>query len=145
MSVFCDVRTEFNRISVFGDLRLQWLDRFTSSLDYVVNKARYPDCVIDFSNLTSITSSVIPPVASFLRHSLRQNKVEYDYIPPKDKILANRIANIGLAHYIDHRRYEKPKIKSSNPVLVQFLNSTECDEVSDRVINAVLRTTKLER
>ncbi|MBU7590658.1 MAG: DUF4325 domain-containing protein [Sphingopyxis terrae] len=145
MSVFCDVRTDFNRISVFGDLRLQWLDRFTYNLDYVVNKARYPECIIDLSNLSSITSSVIPPIASFLRYTLQQNKIEYEYIPPKDSNLASRIANTGLAHYIDHRKYEKPKIKTSRPALVQFLNGPECDAVSDRVINAVLRTTKLER
>jgi anti-sigma regulatory factor (Ser/Thr protein kinase) len=145
MSLFCDVRTDFNVIAVYGDLRLQWLDKFTSSLDYVVNKARYPECVIDFSNLSSITFSVVPPIASFLRYTLRQNKIEYDYIPPKDRILATRIVNLGLAHYIDHRRYEKPKIKSSKSALVQFLNSAECDAVSDRVINSVLRTTKLDR
>jgi anti-sigma regulatory factor (Ser/Thr protein kinase) len=55
------------------------------------------------------------------------------------------VINLGLAHYIEHRRYDKPRLKSSDPALIQFLNHDEREVATDKVINSALRTAKLQR
>ena len=145
MAEFFNVNSNAGDIKVFGDLRLSSLDKLTSALHREAVVARYPDIRLDFENLASITHSVIPPLASYLRYLTQQHKVDYSFIQPRDGPLRERLINIGLGHYIDYRRFEKPSPKSSNPCVMQFLNNAECDAVTDKIVNSVLRTVKLSR
>jgi anti-sigma regulatory factor (Ser/Thr protein kinase) len=142
---FFDVRFDRSRIELYGDLRLGGLDSVTLALHQVAVQARYPDVTLDFSNVSSITASVVPPLAAYLRYLTQQHKVEYTYIQPRNQILKARLRDIGLAHYIDFRKFEKPRLKSSGSVVMQFYNLEDCIAVTDKIINNTVRTIKLER
>lgn len=142
---FIDVKSSGGVIKVSGDLRLSTLDAVMSKIYQAVTIARYPDIRLDFSNLNSITNSVMPPLAAFLRLQTAKDKIEFEYTPPSNQNLAKRLSNSGLAHYIDFRKFNKPKIKSPKPTLMQYLDNAECNEVSDTIINHVLRTAQLDR
>src|SRR5690242_14495285 len=122
---FFECRIQQNVITISGDLRLESMPRLSSALHQVVHKSRYPDVILNFSNRTSITHSVIPPVAAQLRRMVRDEKIEFEYLPPRDASLASRIMKLGLAHYIEHRRYSKPRMNSSDPSLLQFFDQDE--------------------
>ncbi|MEQ1537346.1 MAG: STAS-like domain-containing protein [Sphingorhabdus sp.] len=145
MSQFFQVRNNQGRISVYGDLPLSTLDQLTAALRREAIIARYPDVTLDLENLSSFTHSVIPALAAYLRFLTQQHKVEYSYIQPRDGILRDRLRKIGLNHYIDFRRFEKPNPKSSDPSLMQFLNTSECEAVTEKIVNSVLRTVALKR
>ena len=83
--VFFDIKVNRNRIDMYGDLRLQSLDSLTSTLYQIAVKARYPDVVLDMSNLSSITDSVVPPVAAYLRYLTQQYKVDYSLVMPRNQ------------------------------------------------------------
>jgi anti-sigma regulatory factor (Ser/Thr protein kinase)/anti-anti-sigma regulatory factor len=142
---FFECRVHQNVITISGDLRLESLPRLSSAIHNVAVKSRYPDAVLGFSNLSSITHSVIPPLAAQLRRLLRDEKVEFDYIPPRDQALANRILKLGLPHYIEHRKYPKPRMNSSDPSILQFMDQTEREIAVDKVLKSALRTTDLNR
>ena len=133
------------QIQVFGDLRLGSLDYLTAALHREAVIARYPDIVLDLENLSSITHSVVPPLVSYLRYLTQQYKVDYSFIQPRNGALRERLKMLGVSHYIDYRRFDKPNPKSANPYVMQFLNTGECDSVTDKVINSVLRSAKLSR
>ncbi len=130
---------------MFGDLRLSSLDKLTAALHREVVIARYPDIVLDLENLASITHSVIPPLVSYLRYLTQQHKVDYSFVQPRNGPLRERLKNLGMSHYIDYRRFDKPNLKSSSPCVMQFLTNGECDTVTDKVINSVLRSAQLSR
>lgn len=145
VSQFFDLRVERNTVHIAGDLRLECFGRILSALYQLQAKAGYTEIHLDFSNLSSLTHSVIPPFAAHLRWLLRDKKVEIEYTPPRNGILSSRIQKLGLAHYIEHRRHPKPKANSSDASLLQFLDSTERDSAVDKVLNSALRKTDLKR
>ena len=142
---FLNVKTSANRIEAFGDLRLSTLSYLTSSIHQVATMARYPDVVLDFRNISSITHSVMPPLASYLRRLLRDDAIDFQMIEPRDRFVRSKIVDWGLAHYIEHRRFPKPPANSSNPALIQFLEHKDREIAVDKVLNSALRTGKLER
>lgn len=142
---FFDARSDRNRIEVYGDLRLGCLDELTSALHQVAVQARYPDVILDFSNLTSVIASVAAPLSAYLRYLTQQHKIDYTYIQPRNSQIKNRLVEIGLAHYIDFRKFEKPRLTSSKPVVMQFYNMEDCIAVTDKIINNIIRTIKLDR
>jgi anti-sigma regulatory factor (Ser/Thr protein kinase) len=93
----------------------------------------------------SITGSVIPPLAAHLRWLVRDKKIDFSYIAPKQLALATRMVKLGLAHYIDHRQFPKPKLNSSDPSLLQYLDQDEREFAVDKVLNSALRRTNLNR
>jgi anti-sigma regulatory factor (Ser/Thr protein kinase)/anti-anti-sigma regulatory factor len=145
LNEFLKVNNHHGHIQLFGDLRLGSLDHLMAAMHREAVIARYPDITLDLENLSSITHSVIPPFASYLRYLTQQHKVDYHLIQPRDGLLRDRLKRLGLNHYIDFRRFEKPNVKSSTPALMQFLNTAECDAVTDKIVNSVLRTAKLGR
>ena len=142
---FFECRINRNQLTCFGDLRLESLPRLISCLHQVVSKAGFPDVTIDFRSLSTITHSVAPVLAAQLRRLVRDEKVDFDYRQPRDQNLASRIIKLGLAHYIDHRHFPKPKISSSEPSLLQFLDEEERQVAVDKVIRSALRKTDLSR
>lgn len=145
MSHSFDCRVQQNVISLGGDLRLESLPRLTSALHHVIVKSRYPDVVLGFSNLSSITHSVVPTLAAYLRWLVRDWNVEFDYVPPRDAALARRMLKLGLAHYIEHRRYPKPRLNSTDSSVLQFIDQEEREVAVDKVLKSALRTTDLSR
>jgi len=144
-SEFLKVENDGRIIRLYGDLRLNTLDGVHSALHQAVVIARYRDVTIDLSNLSTITCSVIAPFAAYLRYLTRDNAVDFSLWEPRNTSVRNRVIRLGLAHYIDYRRYEKPRLKSSDPALIQFLDHDEREVATDKVINSALRTAKLER
>jgi anti-sigma regulatory factor (Ser/Thr protein kinase)/anti-anti-sigma regulatory factor len=142
---FFESRASHNRVQIFGDLRLNSLPRLISTLHQLVAKAGYPDVVLDFSSLSSITHSVIPPLAAHLRWLVRDKKVEFEYLPPRQQHVAVRLIKLGLAHYVEHRRFPKPRLNSSDPSVLQFLDQDEREVAVDKVIKSALRKTDLSR
>ncbi len=142
---FFECRYDRNRVELHGDLRLGVLDNLTHALHHIAVEARYPDIVIDMGNLSSIMPSVVPPIASYCRYLTQQYKIDYTLIQPRNAGLAARVSSLGLAHYIDYRKYEKPRLKSSKPAVMQFHNLEECIAATDKIINNTIRTIKLER
>jgi anti-sigma regulatory factor (Ser/Thr protein kinase) len=142
---FLDVRQDRNRIKVYGDLRLSTLGYLTSAIHQTATVARYPDIVLDFKDLSTLTHSVVPPLASYLRRLLRDDAVDFQIIEPRNVSTCRRLIDWGLAHYVEHRKYPKPKLNSSDPALIQFLDEQQRNIAVDKVLNAALRTAKLER
>lgn len=142
---FFDVRSQANRISLFGDLRLNVLDSVTGALHNIAVQARYPDITIDFSNLTSFVPSVAPPLAAYARFLTQQHKTEYSIVQPKEGSLSERMRRVGLFHFFDFRKFEKPRMNSSSPVLMQFYNMEDCIEATNKIVNNTIRTVKLGR
>jgi len=142
---FFECRISQNRISCFGDLRLESLPRLTAALHQVVSKTGYPDVMLDFASVSTITHTVVPALAAHLRWLVRDEKVEFEYAAPRDQSLAARIIKLGLAHYIDHRKFSKPRLNSSDASLLQFLDQDEREVAVDKVINSALRRTDLSR
>ena len=66
-------------------------------------------------------------------------------IEPRTIGVRNKIVEWGMAHYIEHRRFQKPRPNSSDPALLQFLTSSEREAVTDKVLNSALRTARLQR
>lgn len=145
MVEFLKVDNQHGHIKVFGDLRLGSLDHLTAALHREAVIARYPDITLDLEELSSITHSVIPPLAAYLRYLTQQHKVDYNFIQPRNGQLRDRLKRLGLSHYIDFRRFEKPNFKSSHPSVMQFITTSECDIVTDKIVNSVLRTAQLSR
>lgn len=144
-NLFFEVRPQQNKIQIFGDLRLNTLPRLISALHQLVSKAGYPDVVLDFSSLTSVTHSVIPPLAAHLRWLVRDKKVEFEYAAPRQQVLSSRLMKLGLPHYVEHRKFPKPRINSSDDSVLQFLDQDEREVAVDRVIKSALRKTDLSR
>jgi anti-sigma regulatory factor (Ser/Thr protein kinase) len=142
---FFDIRFDRNRIELFGDMRLNYLDQVTSALYQIGVQARYPDITLNLRNVTSILPSMVPPLAAYLRYLTQQYKIDYTLIQPQNQNVANRIINLGLAHYIDYRRFEKPGLRSAKPTVMQFYNLEDCIAVTDKIINNTIRTIKLSR
>lgn len=144
-SQFFECRVHQNVISISGDLRLETLPRVISALHNIVSKSGYADVVLGFSNLTSITHSVIPALAAHLRWLVRDKRVEFEYLPPRQTTLASRLLKLGLAHYIEHRKFPKPRMNSSDASVLQFKDQDEREVAVDKVLKSALRTTDLSR
>lgn len=142
---FFEVRSDRNRIELYGDLRLNGLDGIVGSLHQIGVLARYPDIVLDMGNVSSIMPSVIPPLASYLRYLTQQHKIDYTLVLPRNQTAAGKIKDLGLAHYIDYRKFEKPRLKSSSPAVMQFYNMEDCIATTDKIVNNTLRTVELSR
>jgi len=142
---FFKVDIDVNKVRIFGDLRLNSLPSLTSALYQVVVKSRYKDIVIDLSSLSSLTNSAVPPLAAYLRHLTRNNAADFTLYEPRSAAVKSRVIGLGLAHYISHRMYPKPRLKSSDPALLQFMTHDEREVAVDKVINAALRVAKLDR
>lgn len=142
---FFDVKFAYNRIEMYGDLRLNGLDDITHALHHIGVQARYPDIVLDMTNVTSVMPSVAAPLAAYLRYLTQQYKIDYTFIQPRNGAVASRIRDIGLAHYIDFRNFDKPKSNSSKPAIMQFFNTEQCMSVTDKILNSVIRTIRLDR
>lgn len=145
MATFFEARINRNRIELYGDLRLSYLDQVVASLHQLGVQARYPDIVLDMSNVGSILPSVVPPVAAYLRYLTQQHKIDYTLIQPRNGLVAARVRDFGLAHYIDYRKFEKPRLKSTNPAVMQFYNMDDCILATDKIINNTIRTIRLDR
>lgn len=142
---FFDLKVNRQVIQVYGDLRLGSLSRLFSAIHQVTVKSGYLDVTIDFESLSSITHSVIPPLAAHLRLLTRDKKVDFSYVTPRKANVAADITKLGLAHYIEHRRYTKPKLNSADPSLIQFMDQEEREWAVDKVLNSALRRTSLGR
>lgn len=142
---FFRVNARGGALLLFGDLRLNTLNILTGALFNAVSRAGYKDIKLDFSDVSSITTSVIPPLAAYLRHLVRDYNVDFDLATPRNGSVRSQMINLGLAHYICHRQYPKPKLKSSDPALIQFLTDDERIVATDKVVNAALRTANLNR
>jgi anti-anti-sigma regulatory factor/anti-sigma regulatory factor (Ser/Thr protein kinase) len=132
-------------ISASGDLRLGNLPQLLAAIHHAGRVARYPDIVVNFRSLSSIGLNTVPPLAAFLRHMLQQDKVDFDFVSPQNPQCKGRIERTGLAHYLCHRKFEKPKFDSTNPTLQQFLTTEDASRINDKIINAVIRTVNLTR
>lgn len=137
-----NVITRNDRVEVKGDLRLQTMGKLTSAIHHLVRRG-WTDIELDFTSLTSITSSCIPPISAFLRLQLLNNKVDFVYGEPANPALKARLRTLGLAHYISHRSAPKPRNNSADPSVLQFLNHEERETAVDKVVNSALRTMKL--
>jgi len=144
-SQFFDCRAQQNVITISGDLRLESLPRVISCLYNVVSKAGYPDVILSFANLTSITHSVVPVLAAHLRWLVRDKRVEFEFLPPRQHALATRLVKLGLAHYVEHRKFPKPRLNSSDSSVLQFIDQDEREVAVDKVLKSALRTTDLSR
>lgn len=142
---FLSVQHDKGTLRFFGDLRLSTLNHLLSAVHQTVNIARYPDICLDFSDVSSLTYSVIPPLAAYLRSLTRDAKVEFALVTPRAARVRNQMIDWGLAHYVEHRRFDKPRLNSSSPGLLQFLDHSEREFAIDKVLNSALRTAKLNR
>ena len=137
---FFNLRVSQNVITVSGDLRLESLERLSSAMHGVV-RAGYSDVILGFSNLTSVTHSVIPPLAANLRRLLRDEKIEFEYIEPRNSSLAKKITSLGLPHYIEHRKYPKPRINSTDASVLQFMDQRRIEIAAFELHCGVARFT----
>jgi len=114
-------------------------------MHHLVNKAGYQDINIDFSSVTSITRSVLPPLASYLRYMRQEYKIDFNYYKPKNPHVANFIRKHGLDYQVSPYGQVKIDRKSSEPIILQFRDHDEREAAVDRVINSALRITSLSR
>ncbi|MCL6740201.1 STAS-like domain-containing protein [Sphingomonas sp. RB56-2] len=52
---------------------------------------------------------------------------------------------MGLPHYVEHRKFAKPRLNSSDPSVLQYLDQDEREVAVDKVIKSALRKTDLSR
>lgn len=142
---FFQTRFDKNRVELYGDLRLSGLDSIVHALHQIGVLARYPDITLDMGNISSIMPSVVPPLAAYLRYLTQQHKIEYTLVQPRNSNVAARVRDLGLAHYVDFRKFEKPRLKSSSPAVMQFYNMEDCIAATDKIINNTVRTVNLSR
>lgn len=142
---FLKIDTRGGNVRLLGDLRLSTLPSLTACLYQMVRRAGWKDITLDFSNVTSLTASVVPPLAAYLRYLVREQAVDFDLVEPRSLDVRSRIKSWGLAHYVAHRKYPKPRLKSSDPALIQFMDHDEREVAVDKVINSALRTARLDR
>jgi anti-sigma regulatory factor (Ser/Thr protein kinase) len=133
-----------NTVRLFGDLRLNSLGYVTAAI-HRIRRAGWSDIVLDFREVTTLTHSVIPPLAAHLRSLVRDFKIDFDYVSPRQPTIAKRITELGLSHYICHRQFKKPKLNSSDPSVLQFLDQSERELAVDKVLNSALRRSDLKR
>lgn len=142
---FLEVRQDRNVLHVFGDLRLSTLPYMTAGLHRAVDVSAYRDITIDLTSLSSIQPSVVPPLAAYMRRMIRDVKVDFSVLEPRSISVRSKLQSLGLLHYLDHRKYAKPKPNSSDPALLQFMNHDEREVAVDKVMNSALRTSRLDR
>jgi anti-sigma regulatory factor (Ser/Thr protein kinase) len=142
---FFQVDVDRGVVRVFGDLRLNSLASLTGALHHVASKARYKDITLDLASLSSLTNSVVAPLAAYLRRLVRDDAIDFSLIEPRNLQVKSRVVQLGLAHYIDYRKYPKPRPNSSDPSVLQFKDHSERELATDKVINNLLRTAKLSR
>lgn len=142
---FLEIKQDRDKLRVFGDLRLSTLGYFTSALFKMAERSGYRDIVLDLSSLSSIYPSCIPPIAAYLRKLTRDDKVEFSLFEPRNQNVKSKVIGLGLAHYIDHRKYPKPRANSSDASLLQFMDHSEREIAVEKVMNSALRTSRLDR
>jgi ABC-type transporter Mla MlaB component len=130
---FLDVRQDRDILRVFGDLRLSTLGYLTSARHRAVDVSAYRDITIDLSSLSSLNPSVVPPLAAYMRKMIRDVKVDFSVYEPRNSTVKAKLQSLGLLHYLDHRKYLKPKGNSSDPALFQFMNHDERSLLSIRL------------
>lgn len=132
-----------NCVKARGDLRLDFMDDFTSAIHTLIVYEGRRDVVIDLSDLTSILPSVVPPLCAFFRRMLLDKNVDFSLIEPKVANTSARVRKLGLAHYICYRDARKPTLDTSRASVLQFMNDDERIGAVDRVVNYVMRTVDL--
>jgi len=142
---FLDVRYDGNRISLIGDLRLSTLGFLTSAIYQVARIARYQDVILDFEYLKTLTTSVVPPIAAYCRSLIRSDNIDFDITLPRDARCRNKINTSGLGHFLAHRKFAKPRLKSTNPAVIQFRSLDEAHFATEKVVNWALRTASMKR
>lgn len=142
---FFDIRVNRDKVQVFGDLRLSSLEQLTGALHHTVVVAGYSDLIIDCESVTSVTHSVIPPLAAYFRLLVRNYNAEFKVIPPRAPHANKCFTRLGLGHFLDHRQFQKPKTKAADSVLIQYFNDDERNAAVDKVMNSLLRTVDLDR
>lgn len=140
---FFDVRERQGTIQLFGDLRLSSLDQLNAVLHRSVVTTGYSDLEIDCSSVSSVTHSVIPPMAAYFRQLVRNYKADFTVKLPRAAHARTCFTKLGLGHFIDHREFPKPKAKSADSVLIQYFNDEERNAAVDKVMNSLLRTVDL--
>lgn len=144
-STFFAAQHAHGRVSAAGDLKMNSFDNLCHAIHHEANVARYPDITLDFLDLTSFTTSVLPPLAAYLRRLVQDEKIDFTLIEPRDHRVKERLVRTGIAHYINYRKYSAPRLKSSRPTLMQFRTTEECDTITQKIVNSALRSVKLSR
>ena len=142
---FFERRVLGSTLELFGDLRLQSLDETISAIRQLTVKSGYSDITINMSNVTSVTKSVMPPLASYARYLRQEYRIDFDIVESRAPVVKNFIRKHGLLYHFDPSNSDKPKTNSSDPIILQFKDHDEREVAVDRIVNAALRATSLGR
>jgi hypothetical protein len=139
------IRRNLNHIAVFGDLKLDCLDSLLDALDDAIKKAGYSDIHLDFSSVSGLNHSFIPPFSAQIAKYRRYDRASFTLILPRERVIAERTKNLGLAHCIAPSDYKLPKQTATNPAVVHFEDNVERALAVEKVIQNLLKTSQITR
>lgn len=143
--LFFECRAIGNKLSLFGDLKLQGFPGILAKLFQITRQAGYGDVVLDCSNVTSINPSVMAPLASYITYLRQEFNIYFELIEPNTHHVKQRFKNFGMAYYIEPKFFRKRKSEGAEPLLTNFRDHDQQIVAVDKVLNSVLRTSQLNR
>lgn len=104
------IERSLNKISFQGSLDNRDLVTFASKLHQTIDKKRYRDIILDFSNSSHVAPSFMVPALALIRER-KFGGVDFELNKPNDRSVASIFHNADWDFWINDEKFERSKGK----------------------------------
>jgi hypothetical protein len=134
------ISTSGNSIKILGPYRAEQTRWLSAALFRLIEKQKYPDIVIDFSECTSAYESGMLPIIAVIANYLRIG-IEFELVLPNDHQMQSLFRNCNWSHFFDPAHVTAVAYSPERHVpALQFKSSDEQFKAVDQVIAAILKS-----
>lgn len=134
-----------NRLIARSDLKNRDIRSFCAALHEIIEKKRYKDVTLDFSEAFPVRESFILPILPII-YNYKFDGIDFDLILPIDQRAKNLFHNADWAHLLDDRQYRESTYHGSEHVpAIRFTNADEQNNAVDRIMEVILLSLSVNR
>ena len=125
-----------NTIYVSGDLTdFHFL---LANIHHCIEKAGYPELIIDMSDCTSaFQNSMLTVCAQVIAY--REAGIEIELIPPKNTKLSNLFRNTNWGYFLDPRKFDLSRFRGHSRIpATRYTTPGEQQNAVNRIVNTIL-------
>ncbi len=130
------IHRDGNRVVVAGDLTD--FHRLLSVIHGAIEKAKYEDLVLDFTDCTSaFQNSMLSVCAQVMAY--RGGGIDFALTPPKKRQLANLFRNANWGHFLDPRQFDPSTFRGHTRIpATQYKSPDDQQSAVNRIVNVIL-------
>lgn len=132
------IHRENNEIKVTGELENVDLNYFLSYVYTAIEKAGFPEIILDFQECTKAFASTMVGICTQVL-AYRNSNIDFLLNLPQDQKLSRLFLNSNWAHLIDPRRYDGTSWRGHTQVpATSYRNSIEQSATVEKILDTIL-------